>query len=272
MSTSDDIQDTLNPLIGALRRGHYLLYCQKIQPLRAGSGAPVRPYQEILIRFLEEETRLIHPGLFFPILQEQGLMPLLDCWVVSQVLKLQQAGGLGKKGWIAPRNSINLDEDSVIDPEFADFVLAQLAKWNPTPETLSFEVLELVALEHTDALRKLITTLAPRGCNFGIGSFKGSPEQLELLDRLPVSFVKIDGGLIRKILVSHADQLRVAHIHKVCHGMGITTIAELVEDDETLTLLTDMGVDYAQGFRISQPSPFLSTEVDSGSAAGETHP
>jgi EAL domain-containing protein (putative c-di-GMP-specific phosphodiesterase class I) len=258
MSTADDTNDTLNPLIGALRRGHYLLYCQNIQPLASQPGRVVRPYQEVLIRYLEEETRLLPPGMFFPVLQELGLMALLDCWVVSQVLKLQQAGIAGRPGWIAPRNSINLAEDSVIDPEFADFVVAQLAKWNPSADTLSFEVLEVVALSHIEALLDLISTLAPRGCSFGIGSFKGSPEQMTLLDTLPLAFVKIDGSLIRKILVSQADQARVARIHKRCHELGIVTIAELVEDLETLTLLTDMGVDYAQGFQISQPAPFLS--------------
>ncbi|MGA2548926.1 MAG: EAL domain-containing protein [Burkholderiaceae bacterium] len=259
MSIADDQNDTLNPLIGALRRGHYLLYCQNIRPLVPPTAANSRPYQEILIRFLEEETRLLPPGLFFPILQEQGLMPLLDCWVVSQVLKLQRGGLLGKPGWVAPRNSINLSEDSVIDPEFADFVTAQLAKWNPSPETLSFEILELVALTQTDALLELISALAPRGCNFGLGSFKGSPAEINLLSELPVSFVKIDGSLIRKLLVSQADQALVRQIHQRCRDLGIVTIAELVEDEDTLELLTLIGVDYAQGFLISQPVPFLSS-------------
>lgn len=262
MSTSDDTNDandTLNPLIGALRRGHYLLYCQDIQALAATPKGPARPYQEILIRYMEEEKRLLPPGMFFPILQEQGLMALLDCWVVSQVLKLQQAGVLGTARWVAPRNSINLSEDSVLDPEFADFVVAQLKKWKPSADTLSFEVLEAVALAHTEAFATLIATLAPQGCSFGIGSFKGGLEQLALLDKLKVSFVKIDGSLIRKMLVSQADQAMIVRIHTRCHELNIATIAELVEDLGTLDLLRDMGIDYAQGFQISQPAPFLSS-------------
>ena len=261
MSADEEPNDLLNPLIGALRRGHYLLYCQRIEPLTVNAGAAERPYQEVLIRFLEEETRLLPPGMFFPILQEQGLMPLLDCWVVSQVLKLAQAGTLGKAGWVAPRNSINLSEDSVLDPEFGDFVVAQLAKWNPSAGTLDFEILELVALSQTEALLELISALAPRGCNFGIGSFKGGADQMNLLKEVPISFVKIDGSLIRKILVSRADLQRVADINERCHALGIVTVAELVEDTEPLRLLTDMGVDYAQGFQISQPTPYLATDA-----------
>jgi EAL domain-containing protein (putative c-di-GMP-specific phosphodiesterase class I) len=73
--------------------------------------------------------------------------------------------------------------------------------------------------------------------------------------------VKIDGSLIRKTLVSRADLQRVADINERCHALGIVTVAELVEDTETLRLLTDMGVDYAQGFQISQPTPYLATDA-----------
>lgn len=257
MTTKDEKNDSLNPLIGALRRGHYLLYCQAIKPLAGARLGHSRPYQEILIRFLEEETRLLPPGMFFPVLREQGLMSLLDCWVVSQVLRLQQIGIQGKPGWDPPRNSINLSEDSVVDPEFGDFVIAQLKKWKPSPDTLSFEVLELVALEQFDALKELVQRLAPQGCNFGIGGFKGSPEQMSLLGRLPVNFVKIDGSLVRKVLVSPAEQERVRAINARCHQLDIVTIAELVEDELTMALLTDLGVDYAQGFQVAQPTPFL---------------
>ncbi len=82
-----DWVQTVSPLIAALRRGHYFLYCQNIHALHPIPNE--RPYQEILIRYLEEERRMLPPGMFLPVLQEQGLMSLLDCWVVNQVLKLQ---------------------------------------------------------------------------------------------------------------------------------------------------------------------------------------
>jgi EAL domain-containing protein (putative c-di-GMP-specific phosphodiesterase class I) len=251
--------EDLNPVIGALQRGHYLLYCQHIVPLKehAGEAPPTRLFHEILVRLFEEERRLLPPGMFFPMLQEQGLMSLLDCWVVSQVLKLQSSALTSRPGWNPPRNSINLGEDSVLDPEFATFVANQLDKWRPSAETICFEVLSAVVTDEIDAFEELVAALAPRGCGFALGGCSGSAEELELIDRLPLRFVKIDGSLVRKVLISPAHQARLVMIQKRCAARGIETIAEFVEDIETRAVLTSLGVDYAQGFGIAAPVPFL---------------
>jgi len=245
---------TVNPLIAALRRGHYFLYSQSIHPVIPTPGE--RPFQEILIRYLEEERRMLPPGMFLPVLEEQGLMPLLDCWVVSQVLKLQEAGIAGKPGWVAPRNSINLSEDSLLDPEFSDFVINQLKARKPAPDTLSFEVAESIAIDHPQALQELIDTLQPVDCTFSLSRFSGSEASMNLIRTLPVSFIKIDGSLTRQV-ARGADGGRMKSINDACHAVGIRTIAEQVEDDVALGAVMRAGVDFAQGFGVSQPGPML---------------
>jgi len=259
MAQNPEWNEDLNPVIGALQRGHYLLYCQHIVALKEGDEDAAKPrlFHEILVRLFEEERRLLPPGMFFPMLQEQGLLSLLDCWVVSQVLKLQHAALASRPGWLPPRNSVNLGEDSVLDPEFATFVANQLDKWKPATETICFEVLSTVVINEIDAFEELIAALAPRGCGFALGGCNGSAEEMELIDRLPLRFVKIDGSLVRKVLISPAHQARVAQIQKRCSARGIETIAEFVEDVETRNVLTSLGVDYAQGFGIAAPVPFL---------------
>jgi EAL domain-containing protein (putative c-di-GMP-specific phosphodiesterase class I) len=254
MNKSESWADNLNPVISALQRGHYLLYCQQIAPL--AENLSKRPFNEILVRLFEEERRLLPPGMFFPMLQEQGLMSLLDCWVVSQVLKLQSSALLARPDWVAPCNSINLSEDSVGDPEFVDFVQAQLDKWDPPQGTIAFEILETIVTSREEESQKLMHSLLARGCTFGIGSFMGEGG-FELLSRLPIAFVKIDGSLVRKLLISPASQSRLVAINDYCHGRGIQTVAECVEDVETLAVLSDIGVDYVQGFGIAKPAPFL---------------
>jgi EAL domain-containing protein (putative c-di-GMP-specific phosphodiesterase class I) len=261
MTFPETSNDSLQPLIDALRRGHYLLYCQRIEPLDPNSTEK-RPFQEILIRFLEEETRLLPPGMFFPVLDDQGLMSLLDCWVVSQVLKLQQVGIDRAPGWNPPRNSINLSPDSVSDPDFIKFVVGQVDKWHPSADTLCFEVVENVAFAHSDSLLELAAALGPRGCNFALGGFNGSIEGLELLGRLPVNFVKIDGGLVQKIATGRTERARVENINRYCKDLGMHTVAELVETDAVLEALREIGVDYAQGFGISLPAPFLASDME----------
>jgi EAL domain-containing protein (putative c-di-GMP-specific phosphodiesterase class I) len=255
MTKAEEWADNLNPVISALQRGHYLLYCQQIAAL--SEDASKRPFNEILVRLFEEERRLLPPGMFFPMLLEQGLMSLLDCWVVSQVLKLQSSALLTRPEWVAPRNSINLSEDSVSDPEFVEFVTTQLDKWKPPTGTIAFEILETIVDGRRDASEALMVALAAKECEFGLGSFMGTAEGFEILTQLPIGFVKIDGSLIRKLLVSPASQQRVAAINDRCHGHGIQTVAEFVEDVETLAVLSDIGVDYVQGFGIAKPAPFL---------------
>lgn len=247
---------TVSPLIAALRRGHYFLYSQKIQALQPVTGE--RPYQEILIRYLEEERRMLPPGMFLPVLQEQGLMSLMDCWVVNQVLKLQEAGIAGRPGWRAPRNSVNLSEDSIVDPEFSDFVITQLKARNTAPDTLSFEVLESTAVANPVALQDLIAALQPVDCTFAIGSFSASPEGMKLIENLPVSFVKIDGSLTRRMMSNAAAKIPIRVLIERCRELGIRTIAEQVENNETLMAVTEIGIDFAQGFGISNPAPLLS--------------
>ncbi len=256
MNKTEQHNEQLDPLINALRRGHYLLYSQLIKPLTPAATEP-RPYQEVLIRYMEEESRLLPPGQFFPILQEQRLMSLLDCWVVGQVLKLQHHGIASQPGWAPPRNSINLSDDALRDKDFVRFVVAQIDKYKPANETLSFEVLESVAFAHQIALLELCAALVPRGCSFALGSFRGTIEGLELLGRLPVSYVKIDGSLTRKMLINPIDHGRIENVNRYCHDLGMRTVAELVEDAETLQALTRIGVDYAQGFGVSMPVPFM---------------
>jgi Amt family ammonium transporter len=255
MAEPEDWADNLNPVISALQRGHYLLYCQQIAALT--EDASKRPFNEILVRLFEEERRLLPPGMFFPMLQEQGLMSLLDCWVVSQVLKLQSAALLSRPDWIAPRNSINLSDDTVGDPEFVDFVVAQLDKWRPPTGTIAFEILETIVETRPEASESLMSDLSAKECEFGLGSFMGTTEGFATLARLPIGFVKIDGSLVRKLLVSPASQARVSTINDRCHAHGIQTVAEFVEDVETLGVLSDIGVDFVQGFGISKPAPYL---------------
>jgi len=255
MDSPTEWNDSLHPLIGALQRGHYLLYCQSIEKLAGRRDE--RPFQEILIRFLEEERRLLPPGMFFPILREQGLMALLDCWVVSQVLKLQQVGLSGRPGFVVPRTSINLSEASIKDPEFATFVVAQLNKWNPAADTLCFEILASDALELDRSFEELVAALATRGCGFAIGSMGGDDRSLELLERVPVGYAKIDGRLVRQLLGDPASRASIERIHARCRELGVLTVAEMVEDIPTKDMLRGMGIDYAQGFGISEPAPFL---------------
>src|SRR5450759_733586 len=98
-------QDLTDRLVAALRQDEFILYGQLIAPLAPGKSE--RPFQEILIRFQEEEAKLLPPGSFFPILEEYGLMHYVDRWVVSRVAKWVRSALAIKPDWPVPQNSIN---------------------------------------------------------------------------------------------------------------------------------------------------------------------
>src|ERR1700694_5572856 len=122
MEDESTIQKNIaDKLISALKTGGFLLYAQKILRL-AATDESGRPFQEILVRFREEEEKLLPPGTFFPMLQEYRLLPYLDRWVVSRLASWIQESRAQTPGWLTPTNGVNLSEDTLREPKFADFV------------------------------------------------------------------------------------------------------------------------------------------------------
>ena len=244
---------TADKLIEALKRDQFVLYCQPIKPI--GSVTDEAGYQEILIRFLEEEEKLLPPGGFFPILESYNLMSMLDRWVVNRVLKWLLAKHKAQKNWNTPRYSINLSNDSISHAEFSKFVKEQLQTSKVPPGKLSFEIPEADAEVHAIALEQLIVELKPLGCSFTLTSYSGEFVPVELLQALGINFVKIDSHIVRNIHRDDVSSARANSINLTCQAIGIRTIGEFVELPETLEKLKELGVDYAQGYGIARPAP-----------------
>lgn len=234
-------------LRNALAADEFCLFYQTIEPVDVHEV--VAPFREILLRLKVEEESMLPPGSFLPVAEEYGMMPDLDRWVTRHLL-----------GWIrvdAARlhatYSINLSAQTMADSEFPAFVSQALRDFGLPGSLLCFELQE-ADLQHwsSDAIR-LVNQLQPEGCRFAICGFRGNHASFDLLRRVPVHFLKIDGSLILSIQRSAIDMARVKSIHRVAKAIGVSTIAECVEDDDTLAQLRIIGVDFAQGFGISRP-------------------
>lgn len=238
-------------LVAALRRDEFVLYAQRIAPL--GAGAQERPFQEILIRFQEEEAKLLPPGSFFPVLEECGLLPWVDRWVVARIAKWVRSALTIRSGWPVPCNGINLSAATLSDPNFAEHVLTQLHGAALPAGTLSFEITCDSARGRVSSLQQLMAQLRPEGCCFVLARFDAGPGACELLGQLMPEFVKLSPGLVRVLDGGAAGLKRLDSINRECHGRGIRTIAEHVESDQTLAQLRALGVDFGQGFGIEAP-------------------
>lgn len=253
MGTKTDQQVTADKLIAALNQDRFVLYGQLIKPM--GPAADDAGYQEILIRYIEEEEKLLPPGGFFPILESYNLMSMLDRWVVNRVIRWLLAKFKARKDWNAPRCSINLSNDSISDAGFSKFVKDQLQTSKVPPGTLSFEVPEADAEVHAIALEQLIADLRPLGCGFTLTGYSGEFVPAELLQALGIHFVKIDSRIVRNIHQHDGSLATAGTIHRTCQTLGIRTIAEFVEQPETVQKLKELGVDYVQGYGIAKPAP-----------------
>jgi Amt family ammonium transporter len=252
MEDESTIQKNIaDKLISALKTGGFVLYAQKILSLRP-SGEQ-RPFQEVLVRFKEEEEKLLPPGTFFPMLQEYRLLPYVDRWVVSRLVTWIQDFRAQRPGLPPPAFGINLAEDTLREAKFTDFVMKNIQSFKIPEGTLTFEVGWDTALVHSEDIKLIMSQLRPVGCRFTFAGFDGSEGSFAFLTGLKPDFVKLTYGIVKDIGRALAASERAESICSRCHNMGIQTVAEFVESEEVLENLRLVEVDFAQGLVIGGP-------------------
>jgi EAL domain-containing protein (putative c-di-GMP-specific phosphodiesterase class I) len=243
--------DPRQKLTLALRDNHFLLFGQRVLPLKVG----LRECCEILLRLREEEDNLLPPGGFIPAAENYEMMEDIDRWVVRNLL-----AWLGRKlksspGWQPPIFCINLSLSSLSNPEFARFARREI-EGSPVPsDSLCFELGDIDAIAQPDKVRAFVNALKPAGCRFTLDAFGSVRVSFAHVKGLAIDFLKIDGALIQHMLRNRMELAKVKAINAACQRFGIRTIGQFVETDETLAKLREIGVDYAQGFGIARPGP-----------------
>lgn len=233
----------------ALERHAFELYAQAIVSI-AESRRKLTHY-EILLRMYTEEGELVPPGAFLPAAERYDLMGLIDRWVVEQYF----AWLAGNPEHLAQLRlaGINISGVSVSDRHFLDFVTQQFEKTGIPPHKICFEITETVAIANLNNAKQMIKSLKDLGCRFALDDFGTGMSSFGYLKHMEVDFLKIDGGFVKDIVRDPIDRALVKAINEVGHIMGKQTIAEFVEDDEILSLLAEIGVDYAQGYGVAKP-------------------
>ena len=241
--------------VADLKSEKFLLYFQSIVPV-----APAAPdgalFREILIRFHEEERDLMPPGTFLPTLEREGLMPMLDRWVVDSTVKWIKRLQASSTTRAAPRCSLNVSSDTIQrDLGFADFVGQVAARAGLPPNSLSFEIPLEDVISAAPAVKRLVPALRAAGCGVAFSGFAGEPVALALARSLSVRFVKIDGSLVYRLSRDSSAIAKLQQIQEICRSVGVQTICTQVEDRQTLEILRRLQVNYAQGFGIDRPRP-----------------
>ncbi len=225
----------------ALDQDRFVLYSQPIVPLAGG-----QPSQELLLRMRGQNGEIIAPGSFLPVAEKYGQIGEIDRWVIGEAVRLA-GGGL--------RVEANLSAASISSLDLLPLIDRQLRAAGADPANLIFEITETALMEDVEAGTAFAHGLAEIGCQLALDDFGTGFGSFTYLKTVPVTYLKIDIDFVRDLASNRANQNLVKAIVGLADGFGYKTIAEGVEDAETLALLGDYGVDFAQGFYLGRPAP-----------------
>ena len=229
------------------------------------------PHYEILVRMLDEQGALLEPSRFMPAAERYLLMPAVDRWVISELFR-HQASNLRR--WAAHSQdflfSVNLSGMSLADKGFLSFIKRQFCDWQVPQSTICFEITETAAIANLERAQHLIRELRAAGCKFALDDFGSGLSSYMYLQELPVDLLKIDGRFVRTVADDRVSLAIVDSINQIGHILGLTTVAEWVENDAILDRVRDLNIDLAQGQRLGPerllddirlPSPLSDSHV-----------
>lgn len=232
----------------ATERGLFVLVSQPIVNMKSGETTQ----HEVLVRMRDEGGGLVQPAAFLATAERFGLIGGIDRWVTQQAVRLIAAHN--KEGRELTLE-VNLSGKTMGDPRFPDMVRRELTSSGIDPASLIFEVTETAAVADIEQARLFAQNLSRVGCRFALDDFGSGYASFYYLKHLPISYLKIDGEFVRQLPTSHTDQLIVRALVEVCAGLDIKTIAEFVTDQQTMDMVRDLGVDFAQGYHLGKPKP-----------------
>ncbi len=232
----------------ALDEDRLVLHAQPVVETATG----LTTQHELLVRMIDAHGDLIPPSSFLPVAERFGLIREIDRWVVTRAIRM--LGEHGEEGR-RPTVEINLSAHSLGDAQLALHIGRELRAAGVAATQLIFEVTETTAIGNIAAARTFAERLGQLGCRFALDDFGAGFGSFYYLKHLPFDFIKIDGEFVRNCTSDRTDRLVIAAVVELARGLGKRTIAEFVGDEQTFTILAELGVDYAQGFHLGPPAP-----------------
>ncbi|MHB1232765.1 MAG: EAL domain-containing protein [Burkholderiales bacterium] len=204
---------------------------------------------EVLVRMLDEKDpeRIIMPGHFIPLAEKTGKVLDIDRWVIGESVRL-----LGKSRDL-PALAINISGRSFDDPLLPQYIAEELRKRDVEPFRLLVELTETSAVSDLHDAQRFIEALHQTGCRICLDDFGTGFSSFAYLKHLKADILKIDGLFIRDLPNDRDNQVFVKSIVDVARGMRKITVAEFVEDAETLEMLRQFGIDLVQGYHLDMP-------------------
>ncbi|MFI7541614.1 EAL domain-containing protein [Actinoplanes sp. NPDC049599] len=228
----------------ALGTDRFTLFAQPILELQ--TNRVLR--HELLLRVLDEGDNPQSPEQVLQIAERLDTIYDIDLWVVERAMQLA-----------AERTDlclqINLSGRSVGDPRLTAEVETLIERYAVNPEQLTFEITETALIGNLSEARSFADRIRDLGCQLALDDFGSGYASFRYLRLFPIDLVKIDGEYVVDLVRNPEDQVLVRALVQVCQAYGIHTVAEYVQDEATMRMLREFGVDFVQGYLIGRPSP-----------------
>jgi PAS domain S-box-containing protein len=230
----------------ALMENRFRLVQQPIASLHGGDHTMF----DVLLRMLDVNGKEVLPGEFMPAAERNDLLKNIDRWVVGASLS-----------FAAQRKPsclfVRLSQETLKDVSFLGWLDNQVRATRSEPNRLCFQAHEEIVATHLDRVKKLSAELRTRGFRFAVERFGSGRDPQALLESTTIDFVKIDGALVQGLTSNQDLQQRVRLLVEQAKARNIETIAERVEDANTMAVLWQLGVQYIQGYLVHAPEEIV---------------
>jgi predicted signal transduction protein with EAL and GGDEF domain len=251
----------------ALADGALSLQFQPIVALEDGSivGA------EALLRWHDAERGWISPEHFIPIAEESGLIVSIGEWVLEEAMRCALRWPALRNGIGMPQLTVNLSARQVTHPSFHGQLAGALERTGLPAERISLEITETVLMEESGASMDAVRDLKKLGVALVLDDFGTGYSSLSYLNRLPIDVLKLDRSFIAPLREDRPTTAAiVSGVMTMAEALGMTVVAEGVEEPSQVARLRTLGCDYAQGFYFARP--MVAGELDALLQAGGVAP
>ena len=221
------------------------------QPIMHMDGTRVHG-AEALVRWQHPELGLLPPSDFMPIVEQTGLIGPMTRHVLERAVA--QCAAWRRAGQELTV-SVNLSVRNLLDPDLASLIADLLTIYRLDPAALELEITESMLMSDPDRSLVTLTRLSQLGVGLSVDDYGTGYSSLANLRRLPIDELKIDRSFVSPMLSDESDLIIVRSTINLGHDLGLTVVAEGVEDEATLHRLGGLGCDLAQGYHFSKPLP-----------------
>jgi multidomain signaling protein FimX len=201
---------------------------------------------DVLVRMLDEQGGEVLPAEFIAAAERNDLMKNIDRWVIGASLSF----AANRK---ATAIFVRVSKDTVLDKSVLPWLETQLKSLKIEPKRLCVQVTEELATQYVRQTKELAEQLRKMGFRFALEHFGTGRDPLKLLADINMDFIKIDGSLMQGLSTNQIQQQRVKGLVEAAKRRKIETVAERVEDANTMAVLWQLGIEFIQGYFVNAP-------------------